>query len=39
MKHASTVDNRSTLSAAVSPTEWQKARDKLLAKEKHETGE
>jgi hypothetical protein len=39
MKHTSTVDNRPTLPAVVSLTEWQKACDKLLAKEKHERGE
>jgi hypothetical protein len=39
MKHTSTVDNRPTLPAVVSLREWQKACDKLLAKEKHERGE
>lgn len=39
MTHANTADDRSTLPAVVSSAEWQRARDALLVKEKHERGE
>jgi hypothetical protein len=39
MKHANTADDRSTLPAVVAAAEWQRARDALRVKEKHERGE